>query len=270
MKRQMTIERLLHWAYCEELPKARPDNEPLMPVRSAWASVSSYAELLTVVDENRYGVVPLMLDAGEPHPDALRVHEAVLALDAIEPEFSADWQPMPELKAFGDLGETALRTALNALTVVDRDGRRQLKEPLSECVIRFAILGRWPEANLTEPLQKVAVTGPGGGPLWFRNVVTQTQDITGQPVEFAFESPDGWDASRHRPKRGAYQKFRLSPDPVPVLIGRAEASLLAAALGALEEQIRNDLEGVRLAPDRQAAGIFADGPLSRPQVSAIW
>ena len=80
MKR-MEIEALLKWAYCEELPKADAEMKGAEHVPSGWSAVSTYAQLLTVIDDNRYGVLPaLSIEPGDPHPEAIAVHDGDVVL----------------------------------------------------------------------------------------------------------------------------------------------------------------------------------------------
>ncbi|MBS7699183.1 MULTISPECIES: hypothetical protein [unclassified Chelatococcus] len=89
-KRTMDIETLLRWAYREELPKALGSaSGPSDSIRSGWAGISSYAQLLAVIDYNRYGVLPDLTALDGPHVDAVRVFDAVRALDGCAVEVPA-------------------------------------------------------------------------------------------------------------------------------------------------------------------------------------
>lgn len=240
MKKKIDIEQLLKWTYCDELPKDGARSGGLVQ-KSSWGAVTAYGQLLTAIDDNRYGVVPF-LDAvdGDPHPDAVAVHSAVLALDDLVLDIPADWNPMPELEQFGSHGLMAVRAALGKLMSVDDTGSRQLKRPLSQLVRKHALLGVVPDVEGDVPVLNT-VRGPDGGPLWFRETVDHWTDPHGAARETRFEACDGWDAKRKRPKRGAYQKHVLAPDPVPVLEGRGEYQLWIAALGLLTEELAETL-----------------------------
>lgn len=71
--REIEIERLLHWAYRDELPK-----RGIGDVANDWERVSRYGELLTVIDDEP-GFPVIM---GPPHPDALTIERAVQGLHA--------------------------------------------------------------------------------------------------------------------------------------------------------------------------------------------
>ncbi|MEO1110559.1 MAG: hypothetical protein AAFX90_21860, partial [Pseudomonadota bacterium] len=69
MKKQIDIEKLLKWAYCEELPKGGAHGGGAVSY-SSWCAVAGLAELGTLIDDNSYGVVPDLTSSGEPDPDA--------------------------------------------------------------------------------------------------------------------------------------------------------------------------------------------------------
>ena len=100
------IEAFLSWAYVEELPKA--GREPPMMGRGGaggyaggWDAVSQQGELLAeMVSDcrpNQYGVLPIAIDCGPPHPDALAAHAAISALDHWEVGFPGDWNPLADM-----------------------------------------------------------------------------------------------------------------------------------------------------------------------------
>ncbi|MEP2723916.1 MAG: hypothetical protein ABJH19_07485, partial [Roseibium sp.] len=57
-QKNIQIEALLKWAYCEELPKSTDVGQAIARMASGWSSMNSFAQLLTVIDDNDYGVVP--------------------------------------------------------------------------------------------------------------------------------------------------------------------------------------------------------------------
>src|SRR5688500_9952509 len=101
LKKRMTIEALLRWAYRDELPKAQAPGGSLRPAGfgGAWGGIERYGELLTVIDhglENRYGLVPDLSATTEPHPDAIRIGDAVQALDAFPLNLPDGWNPLTD------------------------------------------------------------------------------------------------------------------------------------------------------------------------------
>ncbi|SHN18369.1 hypothetical protein [Roseibium suaedae] len=234
------IEKLLRWAYCEELIKDKPQRTGPAPVKSAWASVGSFAELLTRVDDNRYGVLPDLDSEGEPHPDAVCVHHAVARLDGRGIVLSRKWNPMPELMKFESYADQALDQARSVLVRTGANGVPVLRQSLSVLVRKVAVLGHAPDGAGECPELK-ALTGANGAPIGFREVVEHSVGPFGEVREFAYEVDDGWDARRKGLKPGAYFKFQLSPDPIPVLVERGEFALYRMALDELAENLRGKL-----------------------------
>ena len=66
----LTVEKLLQWAYRQELPKAIEFVGGMAAI-AAGRRMDEMAELGTLIDRspNAWGVVPVY-DEGEPHPDA--------------------------------------------------------------------------------------------------------------------------------------------------------------------------------------------------------
>ncbi|MBC00013.1 MAG: hypothetical protein CML67_10805 [Rhodobacteraceae bacterium] len=243
MRKTIDIEKLVTWAYRDELPKAVGGSGGIASIRSGYESITQYGELLTMIDRtNVYGMVPAFAaDDDGPHADAVTVHRAVVALDGFDLDLPDDWTPMQELGQFGDLGVQAVAVALDRLTRVTGDGRRVLRRGPGALVRHHAIMGGCPDWHGEVP-EMCEVRGPNGGPLWFRRKVERYDDAFGNPVEHAYEDADGWDVKRKVAKRGAYRKYRLVPDPVPALVARAEYEVWHAALAVLVEDLAGVLE----------------------------
>lgn len=77
--REIEIERLVQWAYRDELPK-----RGIGDVANMWTPMREYFELLTIVDDEP-GFPVIM---GMPHPDALTIERAVQGLRS---ELQLDW-----------------------------------------------------------------------------------------------------------------------------------------------------------------------------------
>src|SRR5262245_45552038 len=166
----MDIERLLQWAYREELIKR----------------ITSSAEAVwdRIADVGFYGIVgegssPQRYDHGAPHPDAIKIERAVAAL----PDAVIDWELEAEL-ILGDLinlvePRAAIEVEPIRSTTVTwpaaRAGRvkRQLQPPrqvilvrslrTSALVVQHASMGtrpNWREEH-PHPLPTPAARGPG-------------------------------------------------------------------------------------------------------------
>lgn len=243
MKR-MDIEALLRWAYRDELPKAAAGGERLVVgFKTGWGGVERYGELLTVIDEpdirNRYGLVPDRFATTEPHPDAERVHDAVMYLRRCAMNVPDGWNPISDMGDMGPEGVAAVARGLTAMTFVTDRGDTVLRRSVVRLVIRQAILGDCPAWEGEAPVRRT-VTAQGGKVRWFRRVV-QVSDGAFGPAQQEIEV-DGFDHKRRRPFPDAYTKTILDPDPVPVVQGRAEYELWRAALDLLVEDLPGALE----------------------------
>jgi hypothetical protein len=93
---EIDVERLLQWAYRDELPK-----QGIGDVANDWDRVTRYGELLSIVDDDRRRFddpgFPVIM--GAPHPDALTISRAVQGLAA---EVVIDWRECRAL-LMGDL-----------------------------------------------------------------------------------------------------------------------------------------------------------------------
>lgn len=234
MNQRINIEKLLKWAYCEELPKAGSSHGGTYSVGSSWTSISSFAELLTKVDDNEYGVVPSFeVGIGEPHPDALAIHAAVCRLNELELTMPDDWNPMPEIEEH----EKHLQMSLQAA----RFGIANAKRSPADLVRKHAILGGFPDWVGEVPVLK-PVCNSSGLPIWFQMRIDHGIGGNGQPVENKFETEDGWNRNTKAPKAGAYQKFFLTPDPTPVIIGRGEYQIWVCCLNIIVEELAGKLD----------------------------
>lgn len=248
MKR-IDIENLLRWAYRDELPKASVERRGPGGHGKGWQQVSRFGELLANVQEadmaNVYGVLPL-LDGSpdDPHPDAVAVADAVLGLVDLHADMPDGWAPLSDMGDLGPEGADAVRRGLILLMTDPHGGPVRLRRPLSMLVMRQALLGCEPvwqaEAPERRPLMNL------GRPRWFRQV-----DMTGEsafgPTTIRVEV-DGFDARRRRPYPDAYRKFVLVPDPVDVVVARAEYELWVAALHHLADALRGVLSAHEVLP----------------------
>jgi hypothetical protein len=243
MKRTMDIEAVLRWAYREELPKAvDTGRDRPASVRPGWDAVESYAQLLTIIDCNRYGVLPNLAEPGAPHPDAIAVWQAVRDLDGFEIVVPDDWAPMADIGALDGEAPALAQQALARATVMDAAGRRRLKGQ-SRLVEKHALLGGCPAWEMDVPEKKVVRQAKTGQPAWFLDRIIYDEILDGGYVERTV-TVDGFNQTRRRPYPGAYQRTYLDPDPVPALVGRIEYEVWHAALGVLVNELDGALETV--------------------------
>lgn len=229
------IEAFLSWAYVEELPKA--GREPVMLGRTGgggtgygggWDAVSLQGQLLAeMVSDgrpNQYGVLPLAIDCGPPHPDALAAHAAISALDRWEIGFPDDWNPLADMNlADADIADCVGRARGRILTR-DKDGRERFRQRPAELVRHHAIMRSEPGWQAKAPIASF-VLGGNGKPAWYRKVAV-SEGVT------TFEREvDGFNPKTRRPWHDAYKKMLLSPDPMLAAVDRAEYEVWHAALG---------------------------------------
>jgi hypothetical protein len=238
VKKPMGIEALLHWAFCEELPKV-PRIEAPADMPGAWDKVAEWAEELSLagLDDNRFGVVPDLTAQVFPHTDALLVHDAVCRLDLCALTLPDDWSPLGDLGDMGGHAGAVAADALAALTIVDAEGLRRLRRSPRRLVMRHAILGGAPSWEIDAP--DVRFVQANGCDRWFLREVVVVEGRCG-PVSMEIEV-DGFDTRRRVPKPEAYRKTMLEPDPTLGCIGRAEYEVWRAALDVVTEDLRGSM-----------------------------
>ena len=232
MKKGKEIEKLLQWAYGEELPKeprrARPGD-----FIAAWGAIAAFGETLAVVDEpNIYGVIADPFAETGPHPDALALAAAVADLDDFTLGDFGDWEAAAGLGL--DTAEIEMLTAraLWQATVADREGRTVLKKAPRRLIEYHAIMGGCPDWT-GEPAVKDWQRAQNGQPKWFRRV---------RMAESGYEyEADGWCGRTKRPHRDAYRKPEWRPDPVPAIVARAEYQVWRAALDVIAAELAGRL-----------------------------
>jgi hypothetical protein len=248
MKR-MTIEAAVAWAVRDELPKVGADAVGQWVRASAPNGVSSPAlaahaagSLGASVDArtNRYGVVPDFGALGRinPHPAALALGEAMLALDAVQPGGFAEWEAFDDL---ADLAGDAIAAPL--LDAARKDAQAQagtmarMIGGLSSLMVKRAVLGA-PRGWACGEVRAEVVCGSTGQPCWFRVVRLPAQwNEEGEVTRWSEVEVDGYNAKAKRPYPEAYRKHRLIPDPLCVVMARAEWQLWRAALDVLAEDM---------------------------------
>lgn len=239
----VTIEELLVWAFVHELPKGG-GTDGLDSIHSAWrqleasswGKVLGYAELMTLVDRDRADP-GTWIEQGAPHEDALEVGRAVAQLAKYDVVFPEGWNPVTDWIEQGDLTRDAVSRAIERFSLRPANKRGT---SIMTLVISTAILGRLPDFYAPEPEREVFKRG-GQYPSWF--IQRQAVDAFGR--EYTLEI-DGFNRRSHRPYRGAYQKFVLTPDPLADILGRIDYQIWVAALLELESTLATSLTAHRL------------------------
>lgn len=244
MKRRVEIEKLIRWAYADELPKdgatsfLRPDGFGF-----GWGSTAKYAKYGADVQEpdrvNRFGVTPDQAATSGPHPDAVAIHMAILELDRLDFDLPADWYPLSDICPIdGDLGTSGLAATARGLRRIvgeGRDGAKSFGRAVSEFIRIRAILGP-PDWRAEKPISK-KVSYSDGRPKWFYR-----ETISTEGGSYEVETENGYDRKRRIGKPGAYQKHFLDPDPVEAVIARAEYQIWHSALSAVVEDVAGRLD----------------------------
>lgn len=132
MKTKIDIEKLLHWAVRDELAKGQA------VAATPWMIITQYCALGVRVDVSAHGGDGLGFVAGEPCDDALRVADAIKALDRV-----ARFEDVEQaLALFGDIAPIATEAA--------RMIQRSTFDPQS-LVISYATRGSRPKWNFENP-----------------------------------------------------------------------------------------------------------------------
>lgn len=245
----ISIEKLVRWCVVDEWPKERAPADRERGMGSGWGATASYVELLTVVDENRYGVVPDVGGVGDVHPDAVVVGEALRRLCAdggpILAEIDPAWLVGDLVWRVGERqGDEAARAALDwlmprAIEALGRvveigvDGARRAKVDLDRLVVRAALLGA-PVWRMDLPTWG-QVKRPNGTLVWRRKVrraVDWNEDgdaIRWVEIEVDVPSPAG---GGRRPV-DAYPAMAATPFDGEALVERARYVLWQTTLRAL-------------------------------------
>lgn len=259
IKRKMDIEALLRWVYRDELPRAQSDVLSFGPRAYATANgaIRQAGEMMTVIDAplNRYGVVADLTAMRPPHPDAIKVYEAVTTLDSLVLEFPDGWDPFADIPCMGVDGIAAGTRAIQHLAVTDERGLMTLRGLPATLVRRYAILNGTPDWYAEAPVRKTVTVGKGR-PGWFRRVL-----ISGAEMEV-----DGFDRKRRMPYPDAYQKSYLDPDPFEFALGRAEYEVWHAALGVLAADLDGQLQAFDVCESHRPSRPWEAGNTAPPRI----
>ncbi|MDZ7824154.1 MAG: hypothetical protein U5K75_09030 [Ahrensia sp.] len=220
MTKQIRIDRLLEWAYVEELPKLQKEAGRFDCGFSKGGFWDRFAELGTMIDAqtNDYGVVPDIGFDGAPHPDAIAVHDAVgqLAGNSCPAHLLADDWPQ-EVRDLIDWS-------------ISVDSVRSL-------VITAAILRRPPQW-VAAPAPRRSMVMKDGRPAWFLREVHVCQ-WTGKQSTIDRE---GYNSKSGRPFAGAVRKYELDKSARLILNDRADWFFWREALSELVQCLNGTLK----------------------------
>jgi hypothetical protein len=256
--KQIPIVQLLEWAYRHELPKAeRAGGGMGASAPSSWGMVYNLGILGTVIDApiNGYGVVAIGMDEGDPHPDALKVGEAVARLATARISIGNDWSPFPEwADADGLVAETVNRIRPRLASLSGKE--------IQAMLIARAVLGRKPDWRGEEPGRAMMMRG--GTPGWFMKEIGK--DAYGNRTE---REVDGFNPRSRRPRPGAYRKFRLSTDVSGLAIDRFRRTVWALAVRHVAQEVAARLSSHELTAEVPTLAPWAAvaGLVSRPDPS---
>jgi len=233
--KQIAIIELLEWAYRHELPKAERIGRGMSAApASSWGRVDSYGTLGTLIDEpvNAYGLVPDFVDDADLHPDALMVGEAVAGLTGARIGIGDDWSPFPDwADEDGLVAETVARIRPRFASLSSTE--------IQAMMIARAVLGRKPDWRGEEPAR--AMITRSGKPGWFMNAAGQ--DAYGNPIE---REVDGFNYRSHRPRLGAYRKYRLTDDVAGLASDRFRRTVWALAVRHVAQEVAGRLSSHEL------------------------
>jgi hypothetical protein len=267
LKKPVPIERLLVWAYRDELPKAQGTGQRFLRPDTwsqPWGAVTKTGVLGLPVQEqdirNRYGVEVDLMAQTEPHPDAIRVWTVVQDLAGWSLQVPEDWNPIEGLGIDEVEQEKAIGAAIDRLCysaegppeaeyVASPEGRPlwahwrikqagpdslRLRKPVSALVEHYAKMGWTPEWEFQKPERK-AVQENGKDKWYVRETIITESGST--EVEL-----DGFDKKARIPKPGAYRKLFWDPNPVDAVLMRFEYELWHGAIEMLAIDLVNQLD----------------------------
>lgn len=207
-RKKLDIEKLLQWAYRDELPKTSSS-----PTPTAWLA-QFVGELGVRVDDDQIGPMPgFPAIMGEPHPDARKIAQCVRAL----PDEEVRWDEHNRQALMGDmLGLAPTRSTFmipSCRTVT--------------LITMHASMGTRPDWT-SEPPTCHRVIGRNGKPV----------------VEFDGEAKIVQVGRLPSRRHGANARCPLTWEPRPesVAIGRAEYAAWHKGLVSLVENLRDALE----------------------------
>lgn len=248
MKRRMTMDRALRWAFCEELPKVQSRTAALVGPSappSPSSHVSEVGRLGAEVDGgvNFYGVSPFDVWMGDVHEDALVIGDTVAGLEPRDEDWSDCLELIIDLGA-DDLMLQALARAASRCRIID----------LADLVRREAILSRLcppvgaradPSWQSEVPERKLLTTANGLAKWFMRRQRTVAYSDGKVGVEWEEIAVVG---RKNGPPAGAYRKWALDPIPDDVLIERIRHTAWLLTVSAMAEALQGALSEIEIEP----------------------
>lgn len=262
----ISIEKLMRWAVCDEWPKERSGTRGPTGIGSGWGAVASYVQMLAVIDENRWGVVPDAGGSGDPHPDAVVLAEVVAALREVGPGGVVMPSPVEAIDPewlIGDMvarvadrqGDAAAREALTWLRrravaaiervlVVGADGLARPRVGHDHAIVRAAVLGA-PEWRVG-PTAWDQVRHANGAPVWRRRARREISwDASGAATAWGEVEVDAQLVNGRR-SGDAYPAMAMVPWDGAVLEARAAHIVWRAVLRAVAAAVEGRLVAHRV------------------------
>lgn len=249
MKRAIDIEKLLVWAYREELSKRQfietlgisnsLGDASLLGTRVGGGAPQWYAEIIGA------GI----------HDDALKVEQAVTDLSGMKlvlPDPTILLADMPALMNEADAALSGYRLQLDGL------------------VARMAQLASSPSWQFDPPDRKIVRDPRSGAPLWF--IRKKMRCRAGDERWSEERETDGYDRTAQRPMPGAYRKYYFDPEAGAIVDPRYDWLAWALALMSLRESLAPHLVGFELDPMKKvtlpwAPSLRLDAILERPKAA---
>lgn len=251
MKRAITIEKLLTWAYREELAK-----RDFIETLGIGNSLKMGSMLGTHVSSGPPQYYAELVGAGI-HDDALTVEQAVKDLAGIKlvvPLPSILLSDFPDMKTDAAVAMSGYRLQLDGL------------------VARMAQLSEAPDWRVEPqdvPKRRVVTHPSSGAPLWF--IKRKVRLRAGTERWFEDREDDGYDHTGKRALPGAYRKYWWDPDPRGIVDRRFDWLAWRLALDAIGESISTHLKAFLLDDAKKvslpwSSSLAFDAWLERPKL----
>lgn len=251
------IEKLLQWAFTQELCSKKPAYGAIETGTSNFTMIMEIIRLGAVIDRTpNIMAASSALEPIEPHIDAQAVRDAVRALSERRFEIAEGWNPFPE---WADETGLIAENVRHEVDAIKARGEATSGRQIVALVYTCAILGRGPDWTADKP--KVVTVKHAGKEAWF--VQQKNVDLLGRP--FMLEV-NGYDRKRKRPVRGAYRKQELAEPILGDILSRLEWQLWQDALSVLHKSLHGRLlahDLLPFVPRRQPWAIISNGNENR-------